>query len=233
MRYLTISAIKGYIKTNKRILSLLSFIYRIFSFNKIRIKGKNNLIDSNCCGLFLSKSSIKILGDRNVLKFQSDGLTYIRGLNIVVTGHDNVINIGNNVSCTGLSICIEDDNNQVILGDDFKCGANTHLAAIEGTSIVFGNDCLLSANISVRTGDSHSILDLDGNRINTSKSVLIGEHTWIGNSVLIFKGANVGHHSIIAGGSVVTGKTTPPHTIIGGNPAKVLKENINWKLERI
>ena len=60
---------------------------------------------------------------------------------------------------------------------------------------------MLSANITVRTGDSHSVTDLDGNRINNSKSVLFGDHVWIGNTVLIFKGSQIGVHSVIAGGS--------------------------------
>lgn len=92
---------------------------------------------------------------------------------------------------------------------------------------------MLSANITVRTGDSHSVTDLDGNRINNSKSVLFGNHVWIGNTVLIFKGSQIGAHSVIAGGSVVTGRIFPEHSIIGGNPAKVIKENVDWKRERI
>lgn len=113
-------------------------------------------------------------------------------------------------------------------------GVNSELAAIEGTEIVLGDDCMLSANITVRTGDSHSVLSAQSRqRINQSKSVVIGEHVWIGNTVLIFKGTEIGSHSIVAGGSVVTGKKFPDKSIIGGNPAKVIKENIDWCSERI
>lgn len=138
------------------------------------------------------------------------------------------------MSTQNLAFSIEDDNNRIELGDNFQGGSFSELAAIEGTEIIFGKDCLLSAHITVRTGDSHSILDeTTKKRVNVSKSVKFGDHVWIGNTVLIFKGTNVASNSIIAGGSVVTGKSFPMNCIIGGNPAKVIKENVNWKVERI
>ena len=71
-----------------------------------------------------------------------------------------------------------------------------------------------------------------GNRINPSKSIKIGNHVWIGNTVLIFKNAIVGDNSIVAGGSVVGGKVFPSNCIVGGNPAKVIKEGVNWERQR-
>jgi len=51
---------------------------------------------------------------------------------------------------------------------------------------------------------------------------------WIGTRVTILSGVTVGEGAVIAAGSVVT-KDVPPYTVVGGNPAKVLKENIEWK----
>ncbi len=67
----------------------------------------------------------------------------------------------------------------------------TRLACIEGTSIEIGEDCMFSANIVFRTGDSHSIINSDGQRINASKSICIGNHVWIGNTVIVNKGVKV------------------------------------------
>ena len=93
---------------------------------------------------------------------------------------------------------------------------------------------MLSANITIRTGDSHSVLNASSReRINKSQSVLIGNHVWIGNTVLIFKGTQISDNSIVAGGSVVTGKSFPKNCIVGGNPAKVIKEGADWCSERI
>lgn len=55
--------------------------------------------------------------------------------------------------------------------------------------------------------------------------IIIGENTWIGKNSLILKGVNINSNSIVAANSVVT-KNVPESTIVAGNPAKVVKENI-------
>lgn len=228
------SNIKTIIKNNRQLKLLTSYLYRACGRNTIRCHGSNNRIVTNIPGLFLLKSKIQICGNNNVIEFaEGDGVTNFSHLSISIHGNNNLIRIGANSSGNHLSLNMEDDNNQILLGEHFDCGSNTELAAIEGTTISFGNDCMLSANITVRTGDSHSVTDLTGKRINPSKSIVFGDHVWIGNTVLIFKASQIGAHSVIAGGSVVTGKVFPDHCIIGGNPAKVIKEGVDWKRERI
>lgn len=228
------ASIKTIIKNNRQLKLLTSSLYRAFGRNTVRCHGANNRIVTNIPGLFLSKSKIQIWGNNNVIEFaESDGVTNFSHLSISIHGNNNLIRIGANSSGNHLSLNMEDDNNQILLGEHFDCGSNTELAAIEGTTISFGNDCMLSANITIRTGDSHSVTDLTGKRINPSKSIVFGDHVWIGNTVLIFKASQIGAHSVIAGGSVVTGKVFPDHCIIGGNPAKVIKEGVDWKRERI
>lgn len=214
-------------------ISFISMISRILMLNHISSKGRGNKIITNIPGLFLSNARIKVRGTNNLVEFKDGGITHFHSLRINIIGDNNEVTIGKCCSGEGLTINIEDNRNRVELGESFSCGKNTELAAIEGTSIIFGSDCMLSANITIRTGDSHSIVDKDGRRTNISKSVIIGNHVWIGNSVLILKSTKLGDNSIVAGGAVVPGKNYPENSILGGNPAKVLKENINWKRERI
>ena len=53
--------------------------------------------------------------------------------------------------------------------------------------------------------------------------VVIDENVWIGNNVMILKNSEIGKNSIVAAGAVVSG-VFPPNVIIGGVPAKVIKE---------
>lgn len=228
--------IKDYIKSHAWANSVIAWIYRFISYNKIVDEGYNNTVSLNVSGLFLSKSRIRIKGSGNSIIFLPNELgavSHFVDLRIDIQGNNNRIVIGSHSSGIGLRLCMENDNNQILLGEHFTVGPNTELAVIEGTSIEFGNDCQLSANITLRTGDSHSITDLRGRRTNPSKSIKIGNHVWIGNTVLVFKGTRVGDNSIIAGGAVVGGKTFPEHCIIGGNPAKVIKEDVNWDRNRL
>lgn len=54
------------------------------------------------------------------------------------------------------------------------------------------------------------------------KDVIIEDGVWVGCNVTILKGVHIGKGSVIAAGSIVT-KDVPPYSIVGGNPAKVIK----------
>ena len=54
------------------------------------------------------------------------------------------------------------------------------------------------------------------------KPVVIGENCWIGARVFICPGVSIGEGSVVAANSVVT-KNFPPCSVIGGNPAKLIK----------
>lgn len=222
---------KTILKAYPQLKSLVSRLCYILCGNKVKVKGKGNVISYS--GAFLRKCRIVVIGNGNTIEIDGSELTRLEHCNFIVHGNHNRIVIGKSVS-TSVNISIEDDDNQVLLGDRFRGGGNSELAAIEGTTISFGRDCLLSANICLRTGDSHSILDATtGKRTNRSRSIVIGEHVWIGNTVLIFKGVQIGAHSIVGGGSVVSGKKFPDNVLIAGNPATIIRNNIDWTDERI
>lgn len=222
---------KTILKSYPQLKLLVSRLCYTLCGNKVKVKGKGNVISYS--GAFLRKCRIVINGNGNTIEIDGSELTRLENCNFIIHGNHNRIVIGKSVS-TSVKISMEDDDNQVLLGDRFRGGGNSELAAIEGTTISFGHDCLLSANICLRTGDSHSILDsTTGKRTNRSRSIVIGEHVWIGNTVLIFKGVHIGSHSIVGGGSVISGKIFPDNALIVGNPAKVVRNNVDWKYERI
>ena len=57
---------------------------------------------------------------------------------------------------------------------------------------------MVSKDVSIRTGDSHSIIDLKTKkRINFGKDVVIGNHVWLGLNTSILKGVRIGNNSIV------------------------------------
>lgn len=58
------------------------------------------------------------------------------------------------------------------------------------------------------------------------KPVKIGRDVWIGANCIILPGVTVGDGAVVAAGSVIT-KPVDPFTIVGGNPAKLLKTREN------
>lgn len=175
---------------------------------RIRIQGKNNQI---------------ILGKGTWL--QKCKLT-VKGSNCrIVIGDDSVIRQGD--------LYIEDDGGQILVGSRTAIYGPSHFACIEGKTISVGDDGLISSNVTLRVGDSHSILDLEGKRINPSRDVQIASRVWIGNQVIILKGAQIPEDTVVATGAIVTKAFTQTGTVLGGNPAKIIKENIRWDKKRI
>jgi len=59
-------------------------------------------------------------------------------------------------------------------------------------------------------------------KVRVHKPVIINDFVWLGDSVLIIPGINIGKGAIVAAGSVVT-KDVPDYAIVGGCPAKIIK----------
>lgn len=55
------------------------------------------------------------------------------------------------------------------------------------------------------------------------KPILIKRNAWIGATAVILPGVTIGENAIVAAGSIVT-KDVPDNTIVGGNPAKIIRE---------
>jgi len=93
-------------------------------------------------------------------------------------------------------------------------------------NITIGQHVAISENVSIWDSDAHDILR-EG--YIKSSPVIIGDHVWIGINVIILKGVTIGNNVIIAAGSVVN-KSVPSDCLIAGNPAKVIKTGVSWKL---
>jgi acetyltransferase-like isoleucine patch superfamily enzyme len=57
----------------------------------------------------------------------------------------------------------------------------------------------------------------------TAEGIVIEDDAWIGAGAIVTDGVRIGHGSVVAAGAVVTGDV-PPHTVVGGVPARVLKQ---------
>lgn len=222
-------SIVKFLENHQRLMSAILFIVnRISLSNRFSISKGNRF---KCCGV-LRKCKIQIQGKNNIIVINAFSRIYKS--NIVVHGDNNNILIQEKTYLNNGRLLLDDDGGSIEIGRNTIISGDTHLAAIEGTSIKIGEDCLFSADITIRTGDSHSIIDGDSYvRINPSKSVIIGNHVWVGNGATILKGVTIQDDSIVGTGAVVTKSPDESHCILAGNPAKIIKRNINWLAERI
>ncbi|ROT07349.1 4Fe-4S dicluster domain-containing protein [Muribaculaceae bacterium Isolate-037 (Harlan)] len=113
------------------------------------------------------------------------------------------------------------ENGHLILHDGF---INENVQITCGDKIEIGHGCAIGRDVVIRSYDGHMI-KMSGYSI--SKPIKIGNHVWIGQGATILKGVTIGDGAIIAAGALVT-KDVPAKSIVGGVPAKVLKDSVEW-----
>jgi len=208
----------------------IKYIWLLGNKRNIKSEGlKGNTLKYNKC--IIKKLNIKIQGENNTIII--DDSTHLLNSKIYISGNNNTIRIGKSCFIDGVTLRTEDDNNEIEIGNKTTFYGESYLAAMEGTKITIGEDCMFAINVLFQTGDAHSIINLENQRINFSKDIKIGNHVWVGTRVVCLKNTEVADNCIIGANALVCGKHLKPNCAIGGVPAKVLKENINWLRERI
>lgn len=114
---------------------------------------------------------------------------------------------------------------KLFLGDDGFINRNTTIVCSK--SITIGKNATIAQNVIIRDSDIHYLIIDDNDQANTLP-IIIGDNVWIGTGAIILKGVNIGEGAVIAAGAVVS-KDVKPFSIVAGNPAKVVKENVKWR----
>jgi len=213
----------------RSLVSLACRIHNLRNCFRIRKTGDNNRIIAPCA--LLKQVDIRIKGSNNTITVED--FAQLKGTSIYINGSGNTITVGGWSYLGGTDLFIEDDGGSIAIGSRTKFLGKTHLAVIEGTAITIGEDCLFSSDIQLRTGDSHSVLDMEGRRVNESQDIVLGDHVWVGTKAFLNKGAKVAPHSIVGACALVTKAFEEPHCAIAGVPAKVVKRDIDWSIRRI
>ena len=159
-------------------------------------------------------------------------LLFLSLANIFIKGNNNILYIGDNCVVNNTSIILDNEGAEIRIGNKTSI-AKAQIVSLEPYNIEIGEDCMLSYDIEIRNTDSHKIYDKNTNkRINEGNGVSIGNHVWLGMRAIILKGVTIEDNSIVAGGSIVT-KDVKVNTIVSGNPAKQIKENVYWTREEV
>jgi len=131
------------------------------------------------------------------------------------------------------SFSFERDGAEIAIGRDTFIGASRIVCA---TRVEIGDDVLVSWGCTISDHNSHSV-SWSGRRNDVREwyrgrkdwsqvltaPVKLGNKCWIGMNAIVMKGVEVGEGAVVAAGSVVT-KNVAAWTIVGGNPAKVIRE---------
>lgn len=124
------------------------------------------------------------------------------------------------------------NQSKVEIGENFSCWGTEIRCHEQETSVTIGNDCMFSEEILMYPTDVHTIFDkFTGEVLNFSKPITIGNHVWCGRAVTFLKGSMVFDDSIVASHSLVKSVFSESNVIVGGSPARILKQGVNWARE--
>jgi acetyltransferase-like isoleucine patch superfamily enzyme len=101
----------------------------------------------------------------------------------------------------------------------FAVNGGCYYTVFSDTELIIGEDTIWSTNVCIQTGNH----DLINRNIYHKSSVKIGKNCWIGTSVTILAGVQLGDNVTVGANSVVT-KSFPSNCVIAGVPAKIIKQ---------
>lgn len=123
-------------------------------------------------------------------------------------------------------LCTSGKEPNLSIGSNCSFGAYNHITCANRVTI---GDSLLTGKWVTITDNSHGETDKPTlgmrpmERPITSKGpVIIGNNVWIGDKATILPGVTIGDGAVIAANAVVT-KDVPAYSVVGGNPARVIK----------
>ena len=148
-------------------------------------------------------------------------------------GHQSII---------GGEFIFETGSGRVVVGDRSQVSGGVRIICRSEVNI--GNDVLIAGGTVIYDHDSHSIYwderkndviqQIDDYKLYAnplknkdwsvvkSKPIVISDKAWIGYGVTILKGVTIGEGAVIGARSVVT-SDVEPYSVVGGNPARLLK----------
>jgi acetyltransferase-like isoleucine patch superfamily enzyme len=109
------------------------------------------------------------------------------------------------------------------IGDQVWIGAFTVIDGSGGLEI--GTGCDIAAGAQIYTHSTVERCVSERERSIVRASTKIGAHVHIGANAVVLMGADIGHHSVVAAGAVVTENTVaPPYSVLRGVPARVFPD---------
>jgi acetyltransferase-like isoleucine patch superfamily enzyme len=181
----------------------------------LQMKGKVIITGNIRTGMIcLGKFVVSFFPDSGIVWENCGGICEFNGSCLI--GNSSTVSIGS--------------QGKISFGNKFLATAALKIASYKEV-IKFGNDVLIGWDNIIIDTDFHKIYDETGLLTNPSKAIKIGNKVWIGCRCVILKGGAVADGNIIAANTtVLQSKFTIENAIIGGNPTRVLKTDIQWNL---
>lgn len=181
---------------------------------------------------YIRKGCIEIEGDvhRSMIKIGVTGLDGVTGdrkchIRFGKEKSAKIVFKGDAVIARGALLAV--DKGTLIFGKGFSANNNLYISCND--KIEFGDNVMIGWEVKIRDTDNHTIMHEGVQKVNHAP-VKIGDKVWIASYCDILKGAEIGAHSVLAYRSLLTKIYTNEHCLVAGAPAKIIAEDIDWKI---
>lgn len=105
-------------------------------------------------------------------------------------------------------------------------GSNINTTIICAEKIEIGKNVMIGRNVLIRDYNGDHYIARQGYK--TSRPVIIGNHVWLCEGCIIMPGVKIGDGAIVGAGAFVA-SNVPPHSLVMGNPARIIDTDVFWK----
>lgn len=189
-------------------------------FVKILYKGSNVRIGKN----FRCDTFPRIIIDKNAALSIGDNVEFKRNVEIRVHGRSS-IELHDNVKIDRGVRILSNNSSKVKICKNVRIGLYSVLNG--GDSIYIGAKSLISGFVYIQTS-LHGFRSRDTSIQDQGyehRSVVLEEDTWLGTHVVILPGVVLGK-GVVVGSNAVVNKSVEPFQVVGGIPAKIIKERL-------
>ncbi|RZJ22732.1 acyltransferase [Acinetobacter sp. ANC 4216] len=113
-------------------------------------------------------------------------------------------------------------NGEPVIGENVFVGAFSEINAKDAL-VKIGDNCDIASFVSINCADSHKKCIEYKEEIERG-DIILEHNVFVGSHCVIKGGAHIGHHSVIAAGTIVDKGYIPPYSLVFGNPMKVKYE---------
>ena len=105
------------------------------------------------------------------------------------------------------------------IGEGVYIGGFSEVNA-RGARVVIGAFCDIASFVSINCADSHRLCIGLAQEVDR-RDIVIGDHVFIGSHSMIKGGARIGHHCVVAAGTIVGPGDIAPYSLVSGNPMTI------------
>ena len=192
---------------------LSKILIKIYAFNKCRNLRKRILNPTKDCSFYASSQVSLLWGSKS-----SD---------VLIKEHVQIC--GSLISANG---------GKIVMGKYSQIGANSKIQSVN--KVIVGDYTAIAQNVIICDNNNHPLNPCDRMIMQTTPihsyerswmnslyaPIVIGNNVWIGENSRICKGVTIGDGAIIAASAVVT-KDVPANCVAAGNPAKIVKRELD------